>query len=93
MSENKTPTARQILNKYKSRDLGLFNKDIEEAMIEFGKLHVEAALKAAAEKAITEKPKEQTQPITWNNVSPDDYNYFDVDKDSILNAYPLENIK
>jgi hypothetical protein len=65
----------------------------KSAMIEFAKLHVEAALKAAAEKAITEKPKEQTQPITWNNVSPDDYNYFDVDKDSILNAYPLENIK
>jgi hypothetical protein len=81
MEENKTPTARQILNKYKSRDLGLFNKDIEEAMIEFGKLHVEAALKAAANNA---------------KVSYSQYGDMDVDgvnKDSIYDAYPLENIK
>jgi hypothetical protein len=48
-----------------------------EAMIEFAKLHVEAALKEAAEKAITEE--------VWGD-------YY-VDKKSILNSYPLISIK
>lgn len=53
----------------------------EQALIEFTKLHVEAALKAAAEKAqIT-----YTQEKTWD--------FTEVDKDSILNSYPLTNIK
>jgi hypothetical protein len=46
-------------------------------MIEFAKLHVEAALKEAAEKAITEE--------VWGD-------YY-VDKKSILNSYPLTSIK
>ena len=53
-------------------------KDIKKAMIEFAKLHVEAALEEANRKVI----------VTY---------YYDegirVNKDSILNAYPLENIK
>ena len=53
-------------------------KDIKKAMIEFAKLHVEAALKEANRKVI----------VTY---------YYDegirVNKDSILNAYPLTNIK
>ena len=53
-------------------------KNIKKAMIEFAKLHVEAALKEANRKVI----------VTY---------YYDegirVNKDSILNAYPLENIK
>lgn len=51
-----------------------------QKMIEFAKFHVEAALKAAAE-----------------NVKIDCDPYYPehewVDKDSILNAYPLDNIK
>ena len=54
-------------------------KDIKKAMIEFAKLHVEAALKEANRKVI----------VTY---------YYDeggirVNKDSILNAYPLNLIK
>ena len=53
-------------------------KNIKKAMIEFAKLHVEAALKEANRKVI----------VTY---------YYDegirVNKDSILNAYPLTNIK
>ena len=53
-------------------------KNIKKAMIEFAKLHVEAALEEANRKVI----------VTY---------YYDegirVNKDSILNAYPLENIK
>jgi hypothetical protein len=51
-------------------------------MIDFAKLHVESALKEASEKAIV-----NTEP---------DYRggeWSIVDTDSILNAYPLENIK
>ena len=49
------------------------------AMIEFAKMHVEAALKAASENADT-----KDVPYT------DD---IEVDKDSILYSYPLANIK
>lgn len=55
---------------------------LEDAMIEFAKLHVEAALKAASENAeVVNKPKFSG-----------DYNPV-VDEDSILNAYPLDQIK
>jgi hypothetical protein len=57
-------------------------KQKEETLIEFAKLHVEAALQAASENATTiNKPKFKG-----------DINYV-VDEDSILNAYPIENIK
>jgi hypothetical protein len=51
-----------------------------EKMIEFAKLHVEAALTEASENADT----------IYRGYSFGDYI---VDKDSILNAYSLENIK
>ena len=56
-------------------------EDAKEAMIEFAKLHVEEALKEASEKAdyITDGQEHITD--IW------------IDKDSILNSYPLENIK
>jgi hypothetical protein len=47
-------------------------------MREFAKLHVEAALKQATECA---------------EVNVLNYNDYEVDKKSILNSYPLENIK
>jgi hypothetical protein len=59
-----------------------YSDDAVVMMIEFAKLHVEAALKEASEKAIV-----NTEP---------DYRggeWSIVDTDSILNAYPLENIK
>ena len=53
----------------------------EEAMIEFAKLHVEAALKAASNKAeaTLESSGDEEYPI--------------VIKNSILNSYSLTNIK
>lgn len=50
-----------------------------EIMKDFAKLHVEAALKAASEKAIAIPSEEDIEEY--------------VDKDSILNSYPLKNIK
>jgi hypothetical protein len=57
---------------------GDFFEDVEtKDLIEFAKLHVEAALQVASEKAITES----AYGLSW------------VKLDSILNAYTLENIK
>ena len=97
LNTNKIPTAEEILIKESillktieesgnfplnlTRDTHIGTaKDIKKAMIEFAKLHVEAALKKASENA------EQK----WIKFTEDDY---EIDKDSILNAYPLENIK
>ena len=73
---NKIPTVEEF---YKQTTGCIMNHgDIKKAMIEFAKLHVEAALEEANRKVI----------VTY---------YYDegirVNKDSILNAYPLENIK
>ena len=75
---------------FDSSNMGLSNtteymycqKDIVKKAIEFAKFHVEAALKAAAENAETETEHDY-RGGSWDMV----------DKDSILNAYPLENIK
>ena len=59
--------------------MSCFSDDVQKAMIEFAKLHVEEALKAAAEQAEIEND--------WDNQKGN------ISKDSILNAYLLENIK
>jgi hypothetical protein len=56
-------------------------QDVINTMIEFAKLHAEAALKAVSEK----------QTGYWYNGQ--FVNQSIVDKESILNAYPLTNIK
>jgi hypothetical protein len=62
---------------------GMFGKDqyptgMDDCLIEFAKLHVQEALKHACEN------HELTNDSAFNVV---------IDKDSILNAYPLDNIK
>jgi hypothetical protein len=75
--DNQIPTAEQFLNRDKSR---VFNEvDIAQAMIEFAKLHVEAALKAASEDAQTECDEGGELGF--------------VNKETILDAYPSTNIK
>lgn len=60
----------------------LVNKeDFMEAMIEFAKYHVENALKKASEKA----------EIEWDGL-PGIGEFQCVNKESILNSYPLDNI-
>jgi D-aminopeptidase len=75
-------TAEDILKKYPDYWQGgkaqYSEEDVKKAMIEFAKLHVEQALKAASENVI---------------VHDDAFKEAEVDKDSILNAYPLTNIK
>ena len=66
-----------------AEDFKNYSGFIEETdrLIEFAKLHVKATLKAASEKALLGN--------TENGV----YSVLAVSKESILNAYSLENIK
>lgn len=64
-------------------------KNTLNLMIEFAKLHVEEALKEASEKAVTDY-EYAGETGEFDDISV--YDYF-VDKKSILNAYPLENVK
>ena len=84
----KLPTAKEFLESKNLPD-ALSRNTLYDAMIEFAKLHVEQALKEASDNAEADYTYEgfggefYDQPI---------YRYF-VKKDSILNSYPLENIK
>ena len=69
------PTAEEFLETDKD-----WNRTTAQMMIEFAKLHVEAALKEAE--------KETVKHISKTILELNMYN-----KNSILNAYPLENIK
>ena len=79
--ENKIPTAEEIASgfytKYTKEEIALngslysstvYHERLTEAIRDFAKLHVQAALKEASKQA-------------------------KIEEDSILNAYPLENIK
>ena len=59
-------------------------KDIKKAMIEFAKLHVEACKKEYLQKAFGRY---------MNHAFDKNPTRVPIDEDSILNAYPLENIK
>ena len=59
----------------------------KQQKIEFAKLHVQRALKAADEKATV-------TPIDHEEISKGSFQpIWGVDSESILTAYPLENIK
>ena len=67
---------------------------IEEVMIEFAKMHVQEALKQASEKAFVEYIDLNTDEIfDYTDVITDDDVGVNVNKDSILKSYSLENIK
>jgi hypothetical protein len=91
--ENKIPTAEGFLTQ-KHFIHGMTRGDLQIAMIEFAKLHVKAALQAAADSRCI-KMFDQT----WyaQSLEPGtkvlDRVDITVDKESILNAYPDEFIK
>ena len=82
----KTPTAEEFrISQRVSIEQDLFNSDLHELMIEFAQLHVKAALEAAANNAETkEEAFYGVDEIYYTKI---------VDRESILNAYPLDNIK
>ena len=71
------PTAEEFNN-----NIRYVTYSLDEKLITFAKLHVEAALKEASEKAKMIDVGIDYSIILW-----------EVDKDSIINSYPLENIK
>ena len=73
---NKIPTAEEFFRKRKYT-YSPINHHL--ALIEFAKLHVEAALKEASENVIV------NNYVNEGGIK--------VNKNSIINAYPLENIK
>lgn len=75
----KLPTAKEWLTSFGADADDMFYKQsVEEAMIEFAKLHVEAALKEANEEAIEN-----------DDLQGDCYS----GRYHMKNCYPLENIK
>ena len=76
LDSSHTPTAEEFF--YQTTGVYINHKDIKNAMIEFAKLHVEAALKAKI-KAMEE----------YHN---DGYDIDEMDAFT-RNSYPLENIK
>lgn len=79
------PTAEEILELHYNMDKDedghpvYYDWSAQDAMIEFAKLHVEAALKEASKKVIVNNYRDEGR--------------IKINKNSILGAYPLENIK
>lgn len=102
---SKIPTAEEFLSNNINRvHFPYIDEAIEDnegsintilsCMIEFAKLHVKAALKEASRKAYTEYIDLTTNKIfDYTDVIADDDVEANVNKDSILKAYPLANIK
>jgi len=84
----KIPTAEEFIQNFLIKNhKGNVGSNTEMLMIEFAKLHVEAALKAASEKAkITERKKVIDNTGGYVRI-PTIY------KKHILNSYPLDKIK
>jgi hypothetical protein len=100
MDENKIPTAEIFLNETQEsfsiwgdllKDKGevFYEENVKTAMVEFAKLHVEAALSKASKEV-------KTKNVSYNFSNKTHIGGMEVtvvDKESIINAYPLENIK
>ena len=76
---NNLPTAEEFFTSVVGENPDEFNGYIKECMIEFAKLHVEAAIKECIESAPS-------------GSSTDTVSYEDV-KECLTDCYPLENIK
>jgi hypothetical protein len=81
---------------------GWYNEEcsVNYLMTEFAKLHVEAALKAASENTIVLMVDNCSDHTPYRGECGNCGSYHtykipsdEIDKDSILNSYPLENIK
>jgi hypothetical protein len=92
---NNIPTAEELIYKKdnvffvdspSTQGTAIDIDSVKELMIEFTKLHLEAALKTVIENVVMEDVGEINSEGEWNE-------YYIIDKKSILNAYPIENIK
>lgn len=100
---SRLPTAEDFLQDHlqishffneKYEKMTCFSDDVQQAMVEFAKLHVEAALKEAAEKARVQMSNGYgvNEIIIYPN-SLVDTAVITTNAASILNSYPLDNIK
>ena len=92
------PTAKETLKSKETYDEEyptISLSDAEEAMIEFAKLHVKAALKKASKNADLLENGEKTYSNRYIVSKGNHYSETEVDinKNSIILAYPLKNIK
>lgn len=87
--KNKVITAQEFLDISFGENKAVRSK-ITKAMIEFAKLHVQEALKQASEKSLMKDVNEDCHYEDEEGNFPEIYF---IDKDSILNAYDLDNIK
>lgn len=83
----KIPTAEEFLD---PSDSMMDNEDVKIAMIAFAKYHVEAALKAAVDNVTLLVDEEETGSKQY--VHHYDYTHVDINEQSILTVYPLNNI-
>ena len=94
MKNKELQTAEDIALRYDTHLSENHLTRVRAAMIEFAELHVEAALKSAfnnSEMRVSENDTDEYPSFTDNY--DDGYVTITVSKDSILNAYPLDNIK
>jgi len=99
--ENNIPTAEEFLKDKLSEiheeeifeDLlqKMFTVDISEAMIEFAKLHVEAALRGCLNKY--HHASENDYVFGTTRLLFEDHNRNEYTSSEIMNSYPLTNIK
>ena len=80
---SKIPTVEEFFEQHIQRGVNNTHSNYLNTAIEFAKLHVEAALLEASEKAT----------VNINGFIQEYDENCCVDKDSILNTYPLKNIK
>jgi hypothetical protein len=94
---NNIPTAEKFLLDFELGDTGKVDiEDAKEALVEFTKLHVQAALKAATESAQlieTTHSEYQGSMGDENGLLFVDRTSFHVDEESILNSYPSSLIQ
>jgi len=105
--ENKLQTAEMLLDEkypnFEDLENGNIWVNIEKVMIEFAKLHCEAQSKTILEKVKTMikdyYTNNEVERLNGSEIWDEDGHGYEpcyiviVDKDSIKNAYPLENIK
>lgn len=87
--KDKVITAQEFLDISFGENKAVRSK-ITKDMIEFAKLHVQEALKQASEKSLMKDVNEDCHYEDEEGNFPEIYF---IDKDSILNAYNLNNIK
>lgn len=81
------PTAEELCYNSKHNNFGLIHyKDAARLCIQYTKLHVQAALEAAANSA-------KLKPYPYNACPECGRDDMDVDKQSILKSYPDERIQ